>query len=169
MASGGARRNSGPAPDPNALRRDRKDDAEWTTLPREGYQGAIPKYPLPDEKIENEKTGRLIINQERKKYETELWKTLWRKPQAALWADMDMTHEVALYVRSFYESVLPDASAGLRTMVLRAGAEIGLTIPGMHSLRWRFADDDLATKRTEHAATARKTGGARARLEALNG
>lgn len=167
--AGGARRNSGPAPDPNALRRDRKDNADWVTLPREGYQGAIPAFPFPDEKIENPATGRLIINQDRKKFEHNLWKTLWRKPQASMWADLDMTHEVALYVRSYYEASLPEASAGLRTMVLRAGAEIGLTLPGMYSLRWRFADDDLAAKRDERAATTRKTGGARARLEALNG
>ena len=47
MASGGARARSGPAPDPNALRRDRKDDAGWSSLPviREGD---VPEFPLPD-------------------------------------------------------------------------------------------------------------------------
>jgi hypothetical protein len=48
MARGGARVNSGPPPDPNALRRDRKSDqAGWTTLPAEGRKGRTPKWPLP--------------------------------------------------------------------------------------------------------------------------
>jgi hypothetical protein len=47
---GGARVNSGPPPDPNALRRDRASDRNgWTVLPEEGYSGAIPEWPLiPD-------------------------------------------------------------------------------------------------------------------------
>lgn len=56
MPRGGARVNSGPPPDPNALRRDRPSDAAgWTTLPAEGRrkangaQAAAPTWPLlPD-------------------------------------------------------------------------------------------------------------------------
>lgn len=50
MPKGGARVNSGPPPDPNALRRDRPSDkAGWTILPANGYQGPLPKWPLiPD-------------------------------------------------------------------------------------------------------------------------
>lgn len=48
MPRGGARVNSGPAPDPNALRRDRKQDRDgWTTLPAKGREGATPPWPLP--------------------------------------------------------------------------------------------------------------------------
>jgi hypothetical protein len=49
MVSGGARVNSGPAPDPNALRRDRErglDKDGWLTLPAGGYTGPIPAWPL---------------------------------------------------------------------------------------------------------------------------
>lgn len=50
MPRGGARVNSGPPPDPNALRRDRKKDQDgWTSLPSEGYTGSIPAWPLPPE------------------------------------------------------------------------------------------------------------------------
>jgi hypothetical protein len=50
MPKGGARVNSGPAPDQNALRRDRPSDKDgWTTLPAGGYSGRIPTWPLlPD-------------------------------------------------------------------------------------------------------------------------
>jgi hypothetical protein len=48
MPRGGARVNSGPPPDPNALRRDRKKDQDgWTSLPAEGWKGKIPAWPLP--------------------------------------------------------------------------------------------------------------------------
>lgn len=49
MPRGGARVNSGPPPDPNALRRDRKSDqAGWTTLPAK-RRGRTPRWPLkPD-------------------------------------------------------------------------------------------------------------------------
>jgi hypothetical protein len=47
---GGARVNSGPPPDPNALRRDRPTDKDgWKSLPASGRDGRLPKWPLlPD-------------------------------------------------------------------------------------------------------------------------
>lgn len=48
MPRGGARVNSGPPPDPDALRRDRPEDkAGWTLLPAEGFRGPVPEWPLP--------------------------------------------------------------------------------------------------------------------------
>lgn len=131
MTSGGARARSGPAPDPNALRRDRADDASWVTLPAAGYAGVVPEFPLSDA---------LTV-------EVELWARLWCKPQAAMWAKLGLEFEVAAYVRAFLESTVADASAGLKTAVLRMGAEIGLSLPGMHSLRWKFSEDELSARR----------------------
>lgn len=149
MASGGARARSGPAPDPNALRRDRKDDAGWETLPSGGHTGEIPSFPLPVPLVG----------------EVELWKTLWGKPQAAMWAKLGLEYEVAAYVRAFLESVEAEASAGLKTAVLRMSAEIGLSLPGMHSLRWKFSEDEVAEVRQEKQQAV----SARDRLRALNG
>lgn len=131
MASGGARARSGPAPDPYALRRDRRDDAAWVTLPVEGFAGVVPEFPLSS-------AG---------KAEIELWGTLWRKPQAVMWDRLGLEFEVAAYVRAFLESVEVEASAGLKTAVLRMASEIGLSLPGMHSLRWKFSEDELSRKR----------------------
>lgn len=147
MPSGGARARSGPAPDPNALRRDRKDDAGWVVLPAEGYAGEIPAFPLIDESD----------------LELEYWAELWRKPQAVMWARLGMRRQVAAYVRAFAESVVPDASAGLKTAVLRMEGELGISVPGMHSLRWKFADDELSERRVEAPKSS-----ARDRLKALN-
>ena len=150
MPSGGARRSSGPPPEPNALRRDRKDDAGWETLPSGGYTGPVPSFPLP-----------VALEAE-----VELWQTLWVKPQAAMWAKLGLEFEVAAYVRAFLESVEAEASAGLKTAVLRMSAEIGLSLPGMHSLRWKFSEDEVAERR-EEARPSRSS--ARDRLRAING
>ena len=176
MTSGGPRRNSGRAPDPNALRRDRKDDAAWVTLPAEGFTGDVPVFPL--EKIsvfdiffEDKKRlkvfdpdGTEILHDR----ELALWEALWKKPQAHMWAKLGLEYEVAAYVRAFIESTGPDSNSGLKTAALRMAAEIGLSLPGMHSLRWKFAEDELGARRSE---PARKSGGvsAKDRLRALNG
>lgn len=154
MVSGGARARSGPAPDPNALRRDRRDDAAWVTLPVEGFTGAIPEFPLPGGASGDEAT---------------LWAALWRKPQAAMWSQLGLTLEVAAYVRAFLESVEPEASAGLKTAVLRMAAEIGLSLPGMHQLRWKFAADELAEKRAEKSEVPSAAVSVRDRLGAVGG
>lgn len=151
MVSGGPRNRSGPAPDPLALRRDRKDDAAWVTLPAEGFQGDVPEFPLADAMTS----------------EVELWVKLWSKPQAVMWSKLGLEFEVAAYVRAFLESTVADASAGLKTAVLRMGAEIGLSLPGMHSLRWKFSVDELGAKRVA-AVPARSGPSAKARLAALS-
>jgi len=124
MPSGGSRARSGPAPDPNALRRDRKDDAGWVTLPADGYDGVKPAFPL----------------QGASGFELDLWDELWCKPQAFMWANLGLERQVAAYVRAYAESVLADASAGLKTAVLRMESELGISVPGMHSLRWKIDD-----------------------------
>lgn len=149
MPSGGSRARSGPAPDPNALRRDRNDDKEWTTLPAEGFQGEVPAWPLAS--VDGA--------------ELDLWETLWRKPQGSMWLKLGLEFEVAAYVRAFLESVEPKATSGLKTAVLRMGAEIGLSTPGMHVLRWKFATDELGERR-EAAAPQRES--ARDRMRRLN-
>lgn len=177
MGSGGARRNSGPAPDPNALRRDRKDDAAWVTLPADGFQGEVPEFPLPravqfDTVFEN---GKKVTEPDEAETvavweaELELWAELWRKPQAAMWSQLGMKFEVAAYVRAFLESVRSEASAGLKTAVLRMAGEIGLSLPGMHSLRWKFSADEVGERRAEQSEAPAGAKSARDRLRLING
>ncbi len=149
MVSGGPRARSGPPADPNALRRDRKDDKGWETLPAEGFQGDVPSWPFEP------------LNQT----EIDLWARLWRKPQAFMWAQLQLEFEVAAYVRAFLESVEPEASAGLKTAVLRMSAELGLSTVGMGQLRWKIATDELAEQRS---ASKPARASSRDRLKALN-
>ena len=151
MPSGGARSRSGPAPDPNALRRDRSSDAGWTTLPVEGFEGEVPAWPLSDADA----------------VELAYWADLWRKPQAVMWARLGMSRQLAAYVRAFVESTEREASAGLKTAVLRMEGELGLSLPGMHSLRWKFAEDEVAARRDSAPAPAGKS--ARDRLKVISG
>lgn len=150
MSSGGARMRSGPAPDPNALRRDRKDDAAWTTLPADGRKGSVPVWPLL----------------EADPREMQLWEEFWKKPQAVLWEQNQQFFEVALHIRTFFEAERPDASSALRTLVRQQADALLLTIPAMHAARVKIAVDEVAVKRAEQVP-ARLS--ARDRLKAVDG
>ena len=152
MASGGARARSGPAPDPNALRRDRKDDGAWTTLPAEGRQGDAPAWPL-------------MGQSER---EAELWSLYWAKPQAILWEHNGQELEVALHVRRLGEVEMPDAPTGLGTLVRQQMDALLLTIPAMLAARVRISMDEVAVKRSSAPAViAVPRSSARDRMKAV--
>jgi hypothetical protein len=129
MVSGGARLRSGPAPDPNALRRDRKSDAGWSVLPAEGV--SAPTWPFEDF------TAR----------ESTLWRELWAKPQGHLWLQNGQLLEVALHVRCFAEAEQPAAATPLRTLVRQQADALLLTMPAMLAARIKIAGDEVGAKR----------------------
>lgn len=155
MPRGGARTRSGPAPDPTALRRDRPSDAAgWVVLPAEGRKGSTPKWPLPKQSPA----------------EKGQWAKLWRMPQAVMWEQLHLTDQVAMYVRNWCEATQPDAPASLRTLHRQLADGLGLTAPGMASLRWKVAADEVAPRRTG-SSTVKSSASAssmRARLAAVN-
>lgn len=153
MPSGGARPRSGPAPDPNALRRDRKSDmAGWTILPAEDLDVPAPEWPLTGQS-EREET---------------LWSVFWRKPQAALWKLNSQTFEVALHVRCFAEAEQPDAATPKRVLVRQQADALLLTMPAMLAARVRIASDELKPKR-EAAERPEVRASSRSRLRAVAG
>lgn len=172
MPSGGARARSGPAPDPNALRRDRKDDKAWIDLPTVPLAD-VPSFPLPKipiyyEYFEDKKKVREFdeaATEARWESERELWADLWSKPQAHMWAALGLKWQVAAYVRGYLESVGPDSNSGLKTAALRQEAELGLSTPGMNTLRWMIATDEVAERRDE-VKPARQS--SRDRLKVIN-
>lgn len=128
MTSGGARARSGPPPDPNAIRRDRKSDqGTWVTLagPREG---PVPPWPLT----------------ESSKREDSMWERLWATPQAVMWEANGWHDEVALYVRTFCRASAADGTTADRTLVLRQMEGLGLSAAGLARNRWRLAATDTA-------------------------
>lgn len=148
MASGGARARSGPAPDPNALRRER-DAGEWTVLPAEGRSGTTPDWPLVGQ------TDR----------EEGLWTQLWSKPQALMWERFGQELEVALYVRNFALAELPGAPVNLGTLVRQQMDSLGLTTPGIRANRWRITRDEVSEQRIAKSTT--KAPSSRSRLKVV--
>lgn len=152
MPKGGARTRSGPAPDPEALRRER-DAGEWTILPAEGRNGATPEWPLI------EQAGR----------EVELWERLWRMPQALMWERYGQEYEVALYVRRLGEAEKADSSVTLSTLVRQLADSLGLSTPGLRANRWKIERlDEEPEQQIGHVPTIAPNS-ARARLKAVPG
>lgn len=153
MPSGGARSRSGPARDPNALRRDRKDDkAGWVTLPAEGRPGDPPPWPLNDTPTE---------------LEWEVWGQFWRKPQAIIWERDQIFEPVAMFVRQYIEGMERKASAENRKTVRMMFADLYLTSDSLARAHMRIAADEVEAKRAEKEAPKRKS--ARDRLQVVNG
>jgi hypothetical protein len=90
--------------------------------------------------------------------EVDLWDELWCKPQAAAWLALGLKFQVAAYVRAFLESTVADASAGLKTAVLRMETELGISIAGMKQNLWRIGEGAGAVVAvSEGVPAARKT------------
>lgn len=153
MPSGG-HANSGPPPDPNALRNDRSDAVAWKVLPVTGRPGPAPGWPLTPAT-------------EREWWH---WERLWRTPQATEWERLGQAVQVAVYVRRLVAVEEPDASASLGNHVLRLEEGLGLTIPGLHRNRWQIggAAAAQAEQPTGTDGRSRRAGGSsRGRLSAV--
>lgn len=155
MASGGARSRSGPPPDPNALRRDRKDDGEWLTLPAGGRDGETPEWPLTVYAGKGETADRV-------EREREIWAEMWRKPQAVAWERFGQHYEVGLMVRRMVEAEQWGSHTSTGTLVRQMMDSLGLTSPGLRSNRWKLSDDEVAEQRDD-----RRGGGSRARMRVV--
>ncbi|GAB2970222.1 phage terminase small subunit [Nocardioides montaniterrae] len=131
MPKGGARANSGPPPDPNALRRSRKSDPAWTKISAAGRCKPAPEWPSP------EPSSR----------ELEVWRRWWTLPQALIWDESFSLDYVALVARMFVEAEQPKARTEDRKSVNSMMATLFLTPDSL--LRARIlitgdAEDDNA-------------------------
>lgn len=144
---GGARGRSGPPPDPNALRRDRKDDAPWRTLPADGREGDVPVWPLADPTRREEL----------------LWEKEWSRPQAVEWERNGQELEVAMYVRTLIAAEKHDATANMRTLLRQQQESLGLSLTGLAKNRWRIGEVEV------EAEVRRVAPSARGRLEVVGG
>ena len=136
MPRGGARSRSGPPQDPNALRRLRKDDAQWLLLPAEGRAEPAPDWPL------TEASPRELV----------LWERWWRKPEALLWEADGSIDYVALTVRMFSEAEVTKASAENRKTVRMMMADLYLTRDAKDKAHIRVVADEVTEKREERKA-----------------
>lgn len=140
--SGGARLRSGPAPDPNALRRDR-DGKDWVKL-----DGPLdrPAPPWPTEfGAANEA-------------ELGLWKRLWEtKPQARVWAADHCEEMVALYVRILIDASDPTAPAARATQAKQLAESLLLTTPALLAARYTVNDLRSAPRSPKASSVPRRS------------
>ena len=157
MPRGGARNRSGPKPDPNSGRSDRRS-YKLTALPAEGYSGPVPEFPLPGASDR----------------ELEVWESAWRTPQACAWSlpsESWRVRTVALWVRTTVRCEAPDAGAALLGQLHRFADQIGMTTAGLAEMGWSVAKDDVGEKRAELAAesTPKHPASSRDRLKVVSG
>jgi len=141
MPRGGARNRSGPQADPSSERSEQRG-LQFRLLPREGFTGCVPAYPLPTPTVR----------------ERALWKSLWRTPQAAMWnVERWRVYTVGQYCRWAVRAEDQDASASTLAQVHRLADQLGLTPAGLKENGWRLAVDELAQQRTTSTPAKART------------
>jgi len=120
-------------------------------LPRTGRPGDPPEWPL-------------LGHSER---EALIWAELWAKPQALMWERNDQRYEVALYVRNLTLVELPGSPVNSGTLLRQQADSLGLTVPGLHSNRWRIVGDDAPIAAAGPRTSVRKS--SRGRLKVVGG
>ena len=152
MVAGGARARSGPPPDPNALRRNRPSDPGYITLPATCDLKA-PRWPL------TKATPR----------EMQIWRKLWKRPQASQWHVLQLEDEVALYCRYLAEAEQPNATTSIRSEARQYQDMLGLSTAGLARLRWKIGPDGATAATAAIPSGSASTDEMRTRLRALNG
>jgi hypothetical protein len=84
-----------------------------------------------------------------RKLEAELWRDLWRLPQAVAWERLCWTRDVAQYVRHKVLAELGDLDAAKEAR--QWSDRLGLTPLAMLRLRWVVVVDEVAAKRDQRA------------------
>ena len=87
--------------------------------------------------------------------EVELWKKLWRTPQAHEWARLRWDRDVAQYVR--HKAAAEIGSLEDSREARQRGHHLGLTPKGMKDLMWSVRRDELDERR-QQKQTAASTG-----------
>ncbi len=157
MASGGARNRSGPAPDPNSGRSDRRG-LKFNQIPAAGWSGKAPRFPLPEMPrygFEFTESGKRVevydeeITAEFRKRELAVWAESWRTPQAAMWSLESWRWPIiAEYCRlKTVVEIRPDANAALVAQLHRFRDQIGLTPAGLRENGWEIVADELEERR----------------------
>ena len=128
MTSGGARSRSGPAPDPNALRRE-FDRREWTRLPKTGCTLDVPEWPSE--------------HGEPSMRELALWQRLWKTPQAIVWHNDGAGDMVVVYIRALLQATKQNAGPGILASFRQYGEQLLLTPPSLRAQRYYIEGDEL--------------------------
>lgn len=182
MSKGGSRNRSGPQPDPQSGRSERRG-YKLEALPSEGYQGPVPEFPLEPIVLFVEYWEGSGADREKHKdideggtgsfrdREAQVWAEAWTTPQACAWSMESWRWPVvAEYCRLKVVIELdPSASAALVGQLHRYRDQIGLTPAGMRENGWSIAKDEVAARRESTPADVSGAPAPRRRLRAVGG
>ena len=174
----GGHSRSGPQPDPNSARSDRRG-LKLDALPSEGYAGPTPPWPLSPRVVlrwESEGKARwqapdAAATKAVAERERELWMWAWRTPQAAAWAKPSESWRllsIAMWVRTYVLCESSEATAADKNSLHRFADQIGLTPSGLRENGWAIARDQVAEKAAEKTAPT-KPGSSRDRMKLVQG
>ena len=145
MSKGGARVRSGPMADPNSERSEKRQYT-LTALPREGYSGKPPAFPLPIkrfyEELEGEQAEDKAATKSFRDRESAIWREYWKMPQACAWESNRWLWETLgeLCRLKTVVEFNPDKNAALVAQLHRYRDQVGLTPAGMRDNGWKIAD-----------------------------
>ena len=160
MASGGARNRSGPPPNPNSVRSERRG-LRFDELPAQGHQGEPPEFPLPVRPVmiklaEAGVVENAAATERQRDRELAVWAEAWRTPQASAWEREPWRWPIiAEYCRlkTVVESD-PSSTAALVAQLHRYRDQLGLTPAGLRDNGWTIKADEVAAKRDEKGGDA---------------
>ena len=145
MPSGGARNRAGHAPDPLSGRSEKRQYT-LTALPREGFSGKSPAFPLPIKRFYVELEGEQVEDKAATKSfrdrESAIWREYWKMPQACAWDSNRWLWETLgeLCRLKTVVEFNPDKNAALVAQLHRYRDQVGLTPAGMRDNGWKIAD-----------------------------
>lgn len=178
MAKGGARNRSGPQASPTSGRSDRRG-LSLTDLPREGYSGAAPEFPLMARVVMRTEFGEKgaryeIVDQDAtadfREREADLWAWAWSTPQAAAWSRESWRWQaVAHWVRTSVICESGGSTAADRGSLHRFADQIGMTPAGLRENGWAVATDEVAEARESTSEPRAAKAAPTRRLRAVSG
>lgn len=115
---------NGPAANPFSRKSLSGANGEWVTLPADGYDGAIPSWPLINDPSAEEEL---------------LWMDLWRTPQASRWAESGFVRMVARYVMVTVLSET-EPTAAMLSEVRQLEDRLGLSPMALKKLQWVISE-----------------------------
>lgn len=119
----------GPAASPFARRSNPRPD--WKRLPPGGYRGAVPDWPFDADLEASEPLNAKL---------REVWLSVWRTPQAAVWVTEGYSRVVARYVEMLALYELNGGKAADLGELRQLEDRLGLSPMAMKRLQWEIGD-----------------------------